>query len=179
MTMAGAVQVSLVAAIGRRGELGREGRLLFRLSSDLAHFKKVTLGKPVVMGRRTWESLPRRPLPGRPNIVVTRNTSFFAPDAHVYSNPEAALAAAGAMAASAGGDEVCVIGGAEVYAAAMAYADRLILTEVDAEADADVWFPAFDRSRWREAHSERHEVGPGDDYAFVVRTLVRDGIQEL
>lgn len=179
MPMAGAVQVTLVAAIGRRGELGRDGRLLFRLSSDLAHFKKVTLGKPVVMGRKTWESLPRRPLPGRPNIVVTRNASFFAPDAHVHSNLETALAAAGAMAAAAGGVEVCVIGGAHVYAAAMAYADRLVLSEVDADADADVWFPSFDRARWREVSSVRHEAGPGDDHAFVVRTLIRQGINQL
>lgn len=179
MTMAGGIKVSLVAAIGRRGELGRQGRLLFRLSSDLAHFKKITLGKPVVMGRKTWESLPRKPLPGRPNIVVTRNASFFAPDAFVHSTPETALSAAGAMAGSGGSDEVCVIGGAELYAAAMPYADRLILSEVDAQADADAWFPPFDRALWREVSSVPYETGPGDEFAFVVRTLVRAAVNEI
>lgn len=173
MSVAGSVQISLVAAVGRRGELGREGRLLFRLRSDLAHFKKLTLGKPVVMGRRTWESLPKRPLPSRPNLVVSRNEEFFAPGAHIHSSIEGALAAARAMAVGSGGGEVFVIGGADVYAAALDHADRLWLTEVEAEADADVFFPKFDRGEWIELSRDQFDEGPGDEHAFVIRELGR------
>jgi dihydrofolate reductase len=163
----------MIAAIGRRGELGRGGELVFRLKADMANFRTLTRGKPLVMGRKTWDSFPKRPLPGRPNLVVTRNLDFLAPGAFVYSSIPPAVAAGRAMAAKMGAGEVCVIGGAEIYAAALPIADRLWLTEVDAEVEADVFFPAFDRKAWREASSVHFPAGDGNDHPFVIRELVR------
>lgn len=167
------MSVSLVAAIGRRGELGRDGELVFRLKADMANFRGLTRGKPLVMGRKTWDSFPRKPLPGRPNLIATRSLDFQAPGAFVYSSLPPALAAARAMAAKAGIDEVCVIGGAEIYAAALPVADRLWLTEVDAEVEADAFFPDFDRRAWRVVSSVRFAAGEGNDHPFVIRELVR------
>jgi dihydrofolate reductase len=159
----------IVAAIGRRGELGLDGKLLFRLKADMANFRTVTAGKPVVMGRKTWESLPKRPLPGRPNIVATRNLEFLAPGAFVYSSLPPALAAARAMAAKAGVAEAAIIGGAEIYAAAMDAATTMTLTEVEAETSADVFFPSFDRALWREVSARRVEADADNEAAFVIR----------
>jgi dihydrofolate reductase len=167
------VSISLVAAIGRRGELGRGGELVFRLKTDMANFRNLTRGKPLVMGRKTWDSFPKKPLPGRPNLIATRNLDFLAPGAFVYSSIPPALAAARAMAAKAGVAEVCVIGGAEIYAAALPVADRLWLTEVDAEVEADAFFPRFDRREWREASAVRFPAGEGNDFPFAIRELVR------
>ncbi len=139
----------------------------------MAHFRTVTRGKPLVMGRRTWDSLPKRPLPGRPNLIATRNLDFIAPEAFVYSGLPPALAAGRAMAAKSGVDEVCVIGGAEIFAAALPFADRLWLTEVDVEVEADVFFPDFDRRAWREASAVRVAAGEGNEFPFVIRELVR------
>jgi dihydrofolate reductase len=169
------VGVCLVAAIGRRGELGRDGGLVFRLKADMAHFREVTRGKPLLMGRRTWESLPKRPLPGRPNLVLTRDAGRLAPGAWMFADLAAALAAGRAMAAARGAGELAVIGGAGVYAATLPFATRLWLTEVEAEADADVFFPAFDRGDWREVSARRIEAGEGDDAPAVIRELVRRG----
>ena len=113
------IGVRIVAAIGRRGELGFENRLAFRLKADMANFRKVTAKTPLVMGRKTWESFPKRPLPGRPNIVATRNLDFIAPGAFVFSSLPPALAAARTMAAQSGIPEVSIIGGAEIYAAGL------------------------------------------------------------
>lgn len=167
------VGVALVVATGRRGEIGRNGGLLFRLKADMAHFRTVTAGRPLMMGRKTWESFPKRPLPGRPNLVVTRNRDFRAPGASVWSGAPGALAAACAMAARSGIGEVCVVGGAEIYAACLPFATRLHLTEVDAEAEADVFFPAFDRSEWEEAASRRVEQDADNVASFTIRDLRR------
>jgi len=126
--------VSLIAACDRHGLIGRAGDLPWRLPADLAHFKRLTLGKPVIMGRRTWASLGR-PLPGRRNIVVTRQPGYAAPGAEVAASPAAALA----LAADAA--EVMVIGGAQLYAACASRADRLYLTRVEGEFTGDTWFP--------------------------------------
>ena len=130
------IGVRIVAAIGRRGELGLDNRLLFRLKADMANFRKVTAKTPLVMGRKTWESFPKRPLPGRPNIVATRNLDFLAPGAFVFSSLPPALAAARAMAAQAGIAEVSIIGGAEIYRAGLEVATHMTLTDVDAEREA-------------------------------------------
>ncbi|MBI1340283.1 dihydrofolate reductase [bacterium] len=167
------IEIVLVAAMGRRREIGRDGGLLFRLKTDTAHFRAVTRGKPVVMGRKTWESLPRRPLPGRPNIVVTRNTSALFEGAWVFSDLGVAIGAARAMAARSGAGEVAVLGGGEIYAAALPAADAMWLTEVDAEAEADAFFPDFDRSAWVETATRTHAAGPDDDHAFTIRRLQR------
>lgn len=127
----------------------------------------------MVMGRKTWESFPKRPLPGRPNIIATRNLDFLAPGAFVYSSIPPAVAAARAMAAQSGIREVSIIGGAEIYAAGLAVATHMTLTEVDAEREADVFFPDFDRSEWREVSAVRHEADADNEAAFVIRELQR------
>lgn len=168
-----AIGVRIVAAIGRRGELGLDNRLLFRLKADMANFRRVTGKTPLLMGRKTWDSFPRRPLPGRPNIVATRNLDFMAPGAHVYSSVPPALAAARAMAAHSGVREVSVIGGAEIYAAAMPVATHMTLTEVEAEREADIFFPAFDRNEWVETSAICFEADADNEYACVIRELER------
>ena len=164
-------------ARARNGVIGRAGDLPWRLKSDLAIFKAVTLGKPIIMGRKTWESLPRRPLPGRINIVITRDGSYEeegkAKGALVCEVFDDALHIAREQAEDDGVDEVCVIGGAAIFAMAFPKASRLYLTEVDAEVEGDVYFPAFDESRWTEVSREAHPAGDGDDYPFVFRVLER------
>ncbi len=160
-------------AIGRRGEFGLNNRLLFRLKADMANFRSVTAKTPLVMGRKTWESFPKRPLPGRPNIVCTRNLEFKAPGACVFSSLPPALAAARAMAAEQGVGEVCVIGGAEIYAQGLEVATDITLTEVEAEREADVFFPAYDHKAWEEVSAKRFEADADNEAAFVIRELKR------
>lgn len=150
--------VSLVAAVARNGVIGRDNGLAWHLSSDLKRFKALTMGKPMLMGRRTWDSIGR-PLPGRRTLVLTRDRSFRAEGTEIVHDWEAALAAAGS--------ELMVVGGAEIYAFALPQADRLHLTEVDAEPEGDVRFPAFDRAQFREVFREYHPAGPRDEYAFA------------
>ncbi len=167
------IRVRIVAAIGRRGELGLDNRLLFRLKADMANFRRVTAKSPLIMGRKTWESLPKRPIPGRPNIVATRNLDFLAPGAFIYSSLPPALAAARAMAAAAGGEEVAIIGGADIYAAGLDLATHMTLTEVDATRDADVFFPKFNRTLWRETSATRFEADPDNEAPFTIYELER------
>jgi dihydrofolate reductase len=162
----------LVAARGRNGVIGSEGDLPWRIPSDLKRFKAVTLGKPLVMGRKTWDSLPRKPLPGRANIVVSRTVSALE-GAEVFASPQAALDAARAAARETGAGEVCVIGGAALYAALIGQADRLYLTEVDLAPSGEARFPAIDEAEWTETAREEVAAGEGDDAGFVLRTLDR------
>lgn len=137
----------LIAGVARDGAIGRGGELPWRLPEDLKHFRRVTMGHPVIMGRRTWDSLPSKfkPLPGRRNIVVTRNAGWRAEGAERAASLDAALAMVGTVPLA------CVIGGAELYAQALPLADELRLTEVDAAfGDADAFFPAWDRAEWIE-----------------------------
>jgi dihydrofolate reductase len=154
--------LSLIAAIARNGVIGIDNHLPWHLPADLKHFKTLTTGNTVIMGRKTWESLPNkfRPLPGRRNIVVTRNAAYRAEGADVA----ASLPAAVALAASG---EAFVIGGAELYDAALPLADRLCLTEIDKEYAGDTHFPAIDPARWREASRDTHRDESGLGYAFV------------
>jgi dihydrofolate reductase len=163
------IGVRMIAVIGRRGELGFENRLLFRLKTDMANFRKITAKTPLVMGRKTWDSFPKRPLPGRPNIIATRNLEFKAPGAFVFSSLPPALAAARAMAAEAGVPEVAIIGGAEIYAAGLSLATHMTLTEVDAEREADVFFPEFDRNVWREVSAQTFEQDADNEATFTIR----------
>lgn len=154
--------LTLVAAVARDGAIGRDNALLWHLPEDLARFKALTLGKPVVMGRRTWDSLPARfrPLPGRRNLVVSRSVRELA-GAEVFASLDAALAACTEA-------EVCVIGGAELYALALPRADRLALTEVDAAyPEADRHFPTWPRERFAEASRETHVGAGGLRFDFV------------
>jgi dihydrofolate reductase len=170
---ADSVRVRIVAAIGRRRELGLANRLHFRLKADMANFRRVTAASPLVMGRKTWESLPKRPIPGRPNIVVTRNLDFSAPGGFVFSSLPPALAAARAMAAAAGSGEAAIIGGADIYAAGLDLATHMTLTEVDAEREADVFFPEFDRSQWRETSATFVAADADNEAPFTIREFER------
>jgi dihydrofolate reductase len=160
-------------ARGANGVIGAHGALPWRLKSDLALFKALTLGKPVIMGRRTWQSLPRRPLPGRMNVVLTRDGAFQAPGALVTDDFSEAVQIAREQAEEDGQDEVCVIGGAEVFALALPKARRMYLTEVEAAPEGDVLFPAFDEAAWTEVRREPHPAGPDDQFPFVLRVLER------
>jgi len=160
-------------ARSRNGVIGRAGDLPWRLKSDLQIFKQVTLFKPVIMGRKTWDSLPKRPLPGRLNVVLSRDGSFEPAGAVVCESLDEALQIAREQAAEDGAEEVCVIGGAAVFAEALPRAKRLYLTEVDAVVEGDTHLPAFDESQWREVSREAHPAGPDDDHAFVFRVLER------
>ena len=167
------IGIRIVAAIGRRGELGFENRLAFRLKADMMNFRRVTAKTPMIMGRKTWESFPKRPLPGRPNIVATRNLDFLAPGAFVFSSLPPAVAAGRAMAAETGIPEVSIIGGAEIYAAGLDIATHMTLTDVEAEREAHVFFPAFDRNEWREVSARRIEADADNEVACVIRELER------
>lgn len=167
------VLISLVAARGRNGVIGSEGALPWRLRSDLQKFKQTTIGKPCVMGRKTWDSLQLRPLPGRLNLVVSRNPDFAAKGALVCATLDEALSIARETAREDGVDEVCVIGGAQIYALALPKARRLYISEVDADPAGDARFPDFDEADWREVSAERVEPGEKDDHAFTFRVLDR------
>lgn len=164
------MHVSFVVAIADNGVIGRDNGLPWRLSGDMAWFRKLTMGKPVLMGRKTWDSLPRKPLPGRPNLVITRAAGFQAAGAEVFTSREMALVRAQLLAEAAGVDEVMVIGGAQIYEALFDLATRLYITEVHETPEGDVSFPSFDATAWREVMRERHEAGEKDSaaYSFVV-----------
>ena len=160
--------VSLVAVVARDGGIGHRGGLLVRLPEDLRRFKQITLGTPIVMGRKTWQSIGRA-LPGRRNIVVSRDPGFRAEGAETAASLEGALALAGDVPV------VHVIGGAEIYALAMPVADELQLTEIDAEFPADTFFPPWDRRRFALTAREPHETGDGLRYAFATYKRLREG----
>jgi dihydrofolate reductase len=160
-------------ARGINGVIGRDGGLPWRLKSDLAIFREVTMGKPVIMGRKTWDSLPRKPLPGRFNVVLSRDGSFEPAGAVVCEDFSEAVQIAREQAEDEGEIEVCVIGGAALFAVALPRARRLYLTEVDAAPTGDVHFPPFDESAWTEVRREAHPASEVDDHAFVFRVLER------
>ncbi len=152
-------RISLIAAIARNRIIGANNALPWRLPEDLRHFKAVTMGHPVIMGRRTFESIGK-PLLGRSNIVVTRSSAFAATGCAVVNSPAAALAACG------GCDEAFVIGGAELYGALLGRADFMYLTEIDREIEGDTRFPEFDRNEWQEI-SRKPVAGAALPCAFV------------
>jgi dihydrofolate reductase len=157
---------SIVVAVARNGVIGRDNQLPWRLSDDLKYFKQVTMGRPVIMGRRTWQSIGK-PLPGRKNIVITRDRGFEAPGCVVvHSLPEAWQAAEGA-------DEACVIGGTTLFEETLPLADVIHLTEVEADVEGDTWFPPFDRSQWRETEVARHPADARNAYPFRIVRLER------
>jgi dihydrofolate reductase len=159
--------ISLIAAVGRRGELGKNNQLLWHLPQDMAHFKETTRGATVIMGRKTWDSIPLkfRPLPGRRNIVISQQSGFAAAGAQVVASVQAALDALQAE------EKTFVIGGAQIYAAFLPHAQELVLTEVDATFDADVFFPPWPRGDYDEI-SRRSETSPqGWALSFVTYRL--------
>ncbi|MEL7547578.1 MAG: dihydrofolate reductase [Pseudomonadota bacterium] len=166
--MSGSVRIALIVARARNGVIGRDGTLPWQLSDDLATFKKLTRGKPLIMGRRTWQSLPRRPLPGRPNLVLTRDWQFNAPGAHVFSEFAAALAASKSMAVAQPVDEVMVIGGEALYRDALGIADRLYVTDVDAAPEGDAYFPEFEEADFDLTEIGSWPVNDRNDHAFTI-----------
>ena len=166
-------QLVLVVARARNGVIGRDGDLPWRLRSDLQRFKALTLGKPCIMGRRTWDSLPLKPLPGRLNLVLSRDESFEARGAVVCTTLDEAVEIARETAEEDGVGEVCVIGGVALFEKALPRAKRLYLTEVEAEPEGDVLFPPFDETAWTEVSCEAVPAGEKDDHAFAFRVLER------
>lgn len=167
------VRTALIVAVARNGVIGRDGDLPWRLSSDLKLFRRLTMGRPIIMGRRTWATLHKRPLDGRDNIVVTRDHAFAADGAIVAHSVSDALAQARRLAGERGVDEIMVIGGAEIYRSLLPLADRLYWTEVDAEPDGDTQFPDLDMADWRETAVEDIPQGPNDQYRARLRILDR------
>ncbi len=157
--------ISIIAAIGANNRaLGKDGDLLWKIPEDLKRFKQLTDGHPVIMGRKTWESLPERfrPLPNRTNIVVTRNASYRAPGAIVVADIDAAIATAAEM-----DSEIFVIGGGEIYAAALPSADRLYLTLIEAEKDGDTFFPEYESIFNKVISEEKHVTADGVRYSWT------------
>ncbi|MCU7905506.1 MAG: type 3 dihydrofolate reductase [Candidatus Thiodiazotropha sp. (ex Epidulcina cf. delphinae)] len=158
--------ISLIAAMARNRVIGRNNRLPWRLPADLKRFKALTMGKPIVMGRRTWESLPGI-LPGRQHIVVTRNQDYQAQGCTLVHSMDAALQAAGEA------PEVMIVGGGRFYEAMMPRADRLYLTLIEAEVEGDAYFPAIDRQAWQEVSRESHPADERNPYAYTFLELMR------
>jgi dihydrofolate reductase len=154
-------RIYLLAAVAANGIIGAGGGLPWRLPEDLQHFKRLTMGHPIIMGRRTWESL-KGPLPGRENIVVTRNKGYEAAGAGVANSLEAALALCA--------DEpiVFVIGGSQLFAESLPIAAGLVMTEIYRDFEGDTWFPQYERSRWKESQRERHVAADGMKFDFVL-----------
>jgi dihydrofolate reductase len=160
------VRISLVVAMARNRVIGRDNALPWRLPADLAHFKRVTMGHPIVMGRRTYESIGK-PLPGRKNIVVTRNADLAAPGCTIVHSLDAAWKAADGAA------EACVIGGTTLFEESLPLADTIHLTEVEADVEGDTWFPEFDRGDWSEVEVARHPADARNAYPIRILRLDR------
>jgi dihydrofolate reductase len=157
------IPIALVVAMADNGVIGVDGRIPWRIPDDMRHFKTLTLGKPCIMGRKTWESLPKKPLPGRTNIVVTRDRSFEAGGAVILHSLDDALR----RAAGENPAETIIIGGAEIYNAVLPRAHRIHLTEVHGEFAGDTRLAAFDRSAWVETSREAHVAPEGLGYSYV------------
>jgi len=160
------MHISIVVAVADNGAIGKDNALLWRLPDDLKHFKAITMGKPIVMGRKTYDSIGR-PLPGRSNIVISRQLNLAIPGCIVVASLADAMKAAGDVA------EVTIIGGADIYRQILPSADIVYLTRVHASIEGDVFFPALADSQWRETHREDHAADQRHVYAFSFVTLER------
>ena len=165
-------EIVLVAAVADNGVIGADNAIPWRQKSDMQRLKAITMNKPVVMGRKTFVSL-KRPLPGRTNIVITRDPGFDSPGVVVATSFAAALALAQADALQRGASEIAVLGGAEIYAQFLGIADRMEITEVHAAPKGETLFPAIDKAAWEEVARVRHEAGPDDSAAFSYVTYRR------
>lgn len=164
--------LSIVVAVAENGVIGRDNRLIWRLKTDLRRFRDLTWGKPIIMGRKTFESIGR-PLPGRANVVLSRDPGFAAPGVHRAAGWDAALETAGRLADETDADGIAVIGGAAVFALALPLAARLHLTRVKASPEGDVLFPGFDASQFQETFRRDYPSGADDEFAFTVLDLQR------
>jgi dihydrofolate reductase len=165
-------EIVLVAAVADNGVIGADGAIPWRLKSDMQRLKAITMNKPVVMGRKTFASL-KRPLPGRTNIVITRDPDFRGAGVVATTSFETARALAQADASRRGASDIAVLGGAEIYARFFGVADRLEITEVHATPEGDTHFPAIDKTAWEEVARVNHEAGPDDHVAFSYVTYRR------
>jgi dihydrofolate reductase len=161
-------------AVAENGVIGRDNQLPWRLRTDLRRFRTLTMGKPMIMGRKSWDSIGR-PLPGRETIVMTRDPAFRAEGAHVATDWEGAKKLAGEIAGRMGADEIAVVGGAEIFRRALPEAARLHLTRVHARPEGDVVLPPYDEASYRESFREDHPAGPEDDHPFTFIELRRIG----
>ena len=164
--------ISMIAAMSSNRVIGKENALPWHLPNDLKFFKESTLGKPVIMGRKTFESIGR-PLPGRTNIIITRNKDFKVPGVTIVNSLDLAFEVAEGLVASKGGNEIMVIGGSEIYTQALPEARRLYITQVDAEIDGDAYFPEFDRNDWFVSRNERHKACDKNPYNYAFQVLDR------
>jgi len=169
--------LSLIVAKSLNNVIGVDGDLPWRLSSDLKFFKQTTLGKPVLMGRVTWESLPF-PLPKRENLVLTRNAAYGAKGATVFTDVYDMIGRGYEIAGETGADEIMLIGGAKLYASLMKYCDRMYVTEVDAMIEGDAHFPAILASDWNMISETRPEQTAKDDFSFTIRVYERRNISK-
>ena len=161
--------ISLVVAASRNGVIGHAGALPWHISSDLKLFKQITMGKPVIMGRKTWDSLPRKPLPGRKNIVISRKTDFPVQGARTARTVDEALA----LAKADNPPEIAIIGGGEIYRLFWPMAGQIYLTEVDLDVEGDTLFPRLNSTEWDLVKAEPHPRGPNDSASFVLKLLKR------
>ncbi len=166
------MKIVLVAAVGRNNVIGRDGQLPWRLKSDLKYFRAITIGKPVVMGRKTYESIGK-PLPGRTNIVLTKDLGLIVPGGVLANSLDAAMGFARQDAERRGVDEIMIIGGGDVFERMMPRAHRLEITHVNASPEGDAFFPRIEPSEWREAKRTSFSAGPDDDASFDAVTYVR------
>jgi len=166
------IDIVIVAAVAENGVIGRSNTLPWRLKSDMAHFRELTMGKPVVLGRKTYQSIGK-PLAGRTSIVVSRDGSFNAPGIIVAPSLAAALQTARGDALRRNCNAIVVAGGAHIYAQALPLATRLFITEVHKPIEGDTRFPQIDPKVWRESARSEHQPGPQDDAAFALVTYER------
>lgn len=160
--------ISIIAAASTNNVIGSRGGLPWKLSDDLRRFKKLTLGKPIIMGRLTWESIGR-PLPGRQNIIITRQADFAAPGCDVVASTTAAVEIAGDV------EETMIIGGSQIFESFLPMAQRLHITRVHAEIDGDVFFPEIDVRSWQLVSSEEHGADASNEYPFAFMSYERTG----
>ena len=157
--------LTLIAAMGKNRAIGLEGRMPWHLPAELQHFKKATMGKSIVMGRKTWQAIGR-PLPGRQNIVISRNPGFHAEGVDLAASLEDA-------AVMSDSDEVMIIGGGQLYALALPHAQRMVLTLIDIEPEADTWFPEWDDKEWSQTSEEHFPIGDDNKLAYRIIELSR------
>lgn len=168
--------VSAIAAVADNGVIGKTGAQLgmpWRIKSEFRYFKAVTLGHPVVMGRKSFEALGAKPLPGRVNVIITRDRNYRAEGALVAHTLEEGVALAKEAAEKSGGGEIFICGGAEIYRLALPLIDRLYLTEVHLKPEGDILFPPFNRAEWEERKREFHKALPGEDADYTITVLER------
>jgi dihydrofolate reductase len=165
-----------VVAMAENRVIGNAGRLPWRLKSELRHFRSVTMGKPLLMGRKTFSSIGK-PLAGRTNIVLSRDPKFASPGLLVANTLDAALTVARGDALRRGVDEICVIGGADIYVQTMPVVDRLIVTLVHLDTKGDVRFPQIDSSVWKETSRSEHAAGPDDEASFTIIVYEKSGAE--